>query len=1847
MKKGVLIWFLLGFCSLWADPVSSVLLSTTEADPDAFVEGCCNVLNGEYCESTTDLILHGPDLLPLQRFYTNKNYHTGEGQGGWRILPQCYLVLGQDPKGKKCKIGGEEFGWVYAYTGERSGGILTYSGWKKKGGDIKDLLCIQAIADGIGMVNSYSGEMNGQTNHLNNRIDCTGNTITLTLGDGTKRIYERVSEVPTELFGEELLPVLANRVVSPEYFHLVSEILPSGNTIYFAYDEEGHLASIESRDCEGEKVHSWINFSYEFGSEGASVFVTTSEGKTLLYEFAKISSKNSSMYLLKEVTGSHLRPISYEYAEEGNQFFLTRKNLPEGRFVGVEYDRHGRVERLQVPHAESGDPTPLLCFTYGKGFTDVTNIGGQKTRYHYDASLQLTKMELFDEKGGLYRIDQKMYGKTRRDVTQLVARSVSNGLGEVLSFRAFHYDDRGNILEEKLYGNLTGGSDKSLEVDGKGFLTQPDEEECHVKTFTYSDDGYNLLTSLGDAKGNKTTFAYEKQSNRLRRKLIYEREYVRKREFRFYNNDGACTQILEDDGTRDEISNHVAPNRRRTKKFQPKEELPGVGLPLIIEGYYYDRVKGEDSLIKKLVNTFSYEGDLLSCETYDANGEAAYITHKTYDCYGQTLSETNPEGRTVFYSYDGVGNRISLTATHLNKTVETRFDFRNQPIEIVEKAGELQAIQQFSYDSLGRKVTETDRFGQTTHFVYDSFDRITQVIHPQVLDEHETPVTPTFSYTYNIFGNVLTTVDPKGYVTEKQYNLRGDPTKIYYPDGTFELFKYDPEGSLHRTCTRDQRITVIEYDYLGRVVHEEISTAEKDGVGDYLKTRRYVYEVFDLVKKEDGLRHTQFINDYAGKIEIKVEYCDRGNGRGWGKTEETRRTEFLYDSLGREYGKKIWFDVGPNDYSFECQEYDLLGNIVEKRIEDASGNILLLKSFLFDEAGRCILEKTVRDEQDLELLRTTYDPFGEPICFEDSLGNKTEILLDYGKEVLEKTVVNPLGMQTIYTFDALGRMSALVKKDSQGRLLAEQKMFYDSVGNKAVERHAVLVNGKQVGVQQTRWVYGPSGRLEELIEGDGSSEERTTSYRYDSKGKLEQKFLPGISDPLVYFCSDSGKIAALEYTEGKKELLKNWLSYDTFGNCTYATTKDRKIISREYDVFNQVVEERVDDGGTLYTLQFQYDRKGRIKKITLPDSSSIAYVYDAAFGREVKRISANGEELYVHSYNSYDLSGKISEETLIGYGEDCEWEYDLAGQVVARRTFFYNEQVPEGGYNSCGALLEVERTGEFPVESTRYEYNGLSQLTFEKNGGESTFSYDSVENRLTKDGDELSYNALNQLRSSSCGEYTYDAQGNLISIVEGEREKTFTWNVVSQLVSVTNADGENILYSYDGFGRKLIKESAHKKERSFYLGNHELGTLDEKGNIQRLRIPGISGDTLSQKSVAFEIDGEVYGVIHDLAGNVVALFDPYMREVVESYAYTAYGQEKIFNFLQEEVPLSEVGNLWRFAEKPIDEALGFIDFGFRYYDPFHGRWISCDPTGYQEGPNLYSYCKNSPLNAFDRFGLEAERDSSEFEGYFYGEVEPHCFCESHRTCKRGGDLKSTLRIRLPSIRYCETWEEWPLLGHLAPLPIPSSYPPSSVSETGGSEIPDFGIGFMNGIWNDFDLAMDSALYLSKLIGGYNILLAHNATHGKLADSVEYCMGARYLATDPVRQLHAMWNSYFEKSSEFARFLMVCHSQGAIHVRNALLDYPPEYAKRIEVVAIAPGGYIYQQSCAQVTHYRNGSPLRDPVGYLDWKGAKREKETIVELRSHPSAKSFDHEFQSPSYKRVLGDRLREFLSGAGW
>jgi RHS repeat-associated protein len=98
---------------------------------------------------------------------------------------------------------------------------------------------------------------------------------------------------------------------------------------------------------------------------------------------------------------------------------------------------------------------------------------------------------------------------------------------------------------------------------------------------------------------------------------------------------------------------------------------------------------------------------------------------------------------------------------------------------------------------------------------------------------------------------------------------------------------------------------------------------------------------------------------------------------------------------------------------------------------------------------------------------------------------------------------------------------------------------------------------------------------------------------------------------------------------------------------------------------------------------------------------------------------------------------------------------------------------------------------------------------------------------------------------------------------------------------------------------------------------------------------------------------------------------------------------------------------YAYKTKEYSPETGLIFFGARYYNPLIGRFITKDPLGQIDGPNVYIYCNNDPVNKYDPWGLAKDdgfvKGAYEFIKYagdnFHGGEHWHVL--SRRT---GGEL---------------------------------------------------------------------------------------------------------------------------------------------------------------------------------------------------------------------------------------------------
>ena len=107
----------------------------------------------------------------------------------------------------------------------------------------------------------------------------------------------------------------------------------------------------------------------------------------------------------------------------------------------------------------------------------------------------------------------------------------------------------------------------------------------------------------------------------------------------------------------------------------------------------------------------------------------------------------------------------------------------------------------------------------------------------------------------------------------------------------------------------------------------------------------------------------------------------------------------------------------------------------------------------------------------------------------------------------------------------------------------------------------------------------------------------------------------------------------------------------------------------------------------------------------------------------------------------------------------------------------------------------------------------------------------------------------------------------------------------------------------------------------------------------------------------------VYFHLYDGNGNTGQLINGSDGSIVAHYEYDPYGKAiaSTGSYADE--------NAFRFSSKYYDSETDLYYYGYRYYSPEIGRWISRDPVDEEGGINLYSFVNQNPVNYVDETGL--------------------------------------------------------------------------------------------------------------------------------------------------------------------------------------------------------------------------------------------------------------------------------------
>ncbi len=109
--------------------------------------------------------------------------------------------------------------------------------------------------------------------------------------------------------------------------------------------------------------------------------------------------------------------------------------------------------------------------------------------------------------------------------------------------------------------------------------------------------------------------------------------------------------------------------------------------------------------------------------------------------------------------------------------------------------------------------------------------------------------------------------------------------------------------------------------------------------------------------------------------------------------------------------------------------------------------------------------------------------------------------------------------------------------------------------------------------------------------------------------------------------------------------------------------------------------------------------------------------------------------------------------------------------------------------------------------------------------------------------------------------------------------------------------------------------------------------------------------------------GGVHFPAYDLNGNVMGLVNAADGMISAKYEYGPFGE--VFCSVGD---MAKV-NPFQFSTKYTDNETDLLYYGYRYYSPALGRWLSRDPIEEQGGLNLYGFVNNDPVNKWDVLGL--------------------------------------------------------------------------------------------------------------------------------------------------------------------------------------------------------------------------------------------------------------------------------------
>lgn len=1470
------------------------------ANDSDLIGGILSPLNGLPCIQELDLIARGAENVILTRRYlatqTPNRYSTDPG---WEDYFRCKFLF-KHIRGwtffphTRFRVVNKKSGRIHRFT-HPSGTTIDFQLTKGN---------TELTSKPYGISNYSGGLPSGRYDARNTKIQWEkgSSEVVVRASDGTKYIYQKEN-------GNYLLH---------------KEVRLNGKVWRYIYSTQGNLQRVESLDPQEMLVYASIDVE---GSPADS-----------LCTFSTHSNQTASYHYLVqklEATGkTKKKGAKYEESISCNSRpILTSVNSPFHQNESIEYNpsfllqnyvshqnpfkcshklvkKKGdspyfhKANKLQMPVGKNNEWHDLHEITYDPpvegektGSTTVTNSDGTQDIYEFTKNLLLKSKKKYDAAGNL-RKEKNFEWNVDNTLASIEWR---NGNQYSLLKKSYIYDRFGNPTLETLEGDLTGNGEK----------------DTYTISRTFSEDGFHLILTEEKEGGSKIEYTYLPETNLVLSEFIKDRDQIILRKFLSYDQWNNLVQEISDNGCSTDAKNLIGVTERTIVNYRLRQESPHLHMPEWIEEKYLDG--GQEKLLRKTHLTYDVNSQVIQEDVYDSGSNYSYSIHKAYNDRGKLKEETNAIGQKASYTYDERGNLTeSIPFSHqLHKKM--KYDLKGRLLE-EQEIGTDGTVRNFfyQYDPQGRRIYQQDHLNHVTEYRYDLItDKASDIDYPRVLLDAGVEMAISTKSTFDPWGREIEKWDANGNTTRYSYNTYGKVIEIIHPDGSNEKFSYTKNGRLSSSIDSEGNRISYKRDCLDRVTSKEVKSAD----GKLLATERFEYDAYHLKK-------------WIDKEGNATCYFYDGAGRRIRKVSSGKTIEYHYDALGRLDSKCLL--NGENTLKITYTR-DLLDRITEEKKSDLSDNIYSQVFFDYDTAGNISKETRFVNGQE-SCTSYVYDSFDRLILKQTPLGRLTHIRYDestlnaLGQKVLKKITTDERNIITIETFDPFGKV---VKKEKlNGSIwLSCQTKQYDPCEN-LIEQKDYSSEGE---AHLLKYIYSPRNQMTDFIRAFGSSNERKTSYTYTPSRKIQSKTLPnGVT---IYFYYNP--LGQLEKRISSDKTIDHTFKYDLNGHLLKCKDSLNGIeVTRTVDPFGNILSETLSKG---LHLEKTYDYLDRPFSIKIPHAGTIHYHYNPCHLTKIERNDNEGNYLYAHTFDAYDLNGNVLEEHLLGGIGKGLYTYDLEEKITSINHPFFHENY---SYSLEGNLIERKEESSY-----QYSYDLLDQLTSENLD---TYTYDALYTRTAVNGQNTLFNELRELLQQNETKLSYDLNGNLIQ----KDDASFSFDSLNQLIHA-KINGKTIAYLYDPLGRCLRKTSGVEVENYLYDGQQEIGAFNSDFTPKQLRI--LESRKHFPKTVAIELDSKPFAPLTDAQGNIRLLIDPETKTITEKYNFTAFGESlhsfKSVNF-----------NPWQFASKRLDPDLQWIQFGKRHYDPLLARWTTTDPAGFTDSVNLYQFLFNNPYRYRDPDG---------------------------------------------------------------------------------------------------------------------------------------------------------------------------------------------------------------------------------------------------------------------------------------